>query len=100
MEPVPRTRHTMSVYDVIYIDGHGEEQIVAEHLDDREEAGGIARAEAARRGVGRMMLTGSTKPLSCVCVIPVDAGANGGVPARPPAVDGDGNGRVPRAGDA
>lgn len=81
MEPVPRTRHNGSMYDVVYIDGHGEEQLVAEHLDDRDEAGGIAREEAARRGVGRMMLTGSKKPLSCVCVIPVDVPPAGGATA-------------------
>ena len=57
------------MYDVVYIDAHGTETSVAEHLADCAAAKDIARAAAAERGVGRMMLTGSHKPANCVCVI-------------------------------
>jgi hypothetical protein len=57
------------MYDVIYIDQHGSETRVAEHLADCAAAKDIARAAAAERGVGRMMLTGSRRPANCVCVI-------------------------------
>ena len=60
------------MYDVIYIDAHGTETSVAEHLVDCTAAKEIARAAAAERGVGRMMLTGSHKPANCVCVITTD----------------------------
>ena len=59
------------MYDVIYIDAHGGETPVAQHLDDRKDAADLARQAAAERGVGRMVLPGSTKLPNCVCVVPV-----------------------------
>jgi hypothetical protein len=59
------------MYDVIYIDAHGCETPVAQHLDDRMDAAQLARQAAAERGVGRMMLPGSSKLPNCVCVVPV-----------------------------
>ena len=66
----PRTL-TMNMYDVIYIDGQGSETPLAQHLDDRKDAADVARQAAAERGVGRMVLPGSSKLPNCVCVIPV-----------------------------
>ena len=63
------------MYDVIYIDAHGCETPVAQHLDDRKDAAQLARQAAAERGVGRMMLPGSSKLPNCVCVVPVHAPA-------------------------
>jgi hypothetical protein len=62
------------MYDVIYIDSHGEETPVAQHFDDRADAAAVARTAAAERGAGRMVLPGSTRPSNCVCVVPVDDG--------------------------
>ena len=59
------------MYDVIFIDAHGDETPVAEHLADRAAAAALAKQEAAERGAGRMVLPGSSKPHNCVCVIPV-----------------------------
>jgi hypothetical protein len=59
------------MYDVIYIDAHGGETPVAQHLDDRKDAADLARQAAAERGVGRMVLPGSSKLPNCVCVVPV-----------------------------
>ena len=59
------------MYDVIFIDAHGGETCVAAHLSDRGAAAAVAKAEAAQRGVGRMVLPGSSKLPNCVCVIPV-----------------------------
>jgi hypothetical protein len=59
------------MYDVIYIDAHGCETAVAEHLHDRVDAASVAREAAAERGAGRMMLPGSVKLPNCVCVVPV-----------------------------
>jgi hypothetical protein len=64
-------RNTEVMYDVIYIDAHGSETPVAQHVDDRDEARDVARQAAAERGAGRMMLPGSTKLPNCVCVVPV-----------------------------
>ena len=61
----------MSMYDVVYIDAHGEETPVARHLDDRQDAAEVARQAAAERGAGRMVLPGSSHLRNCVCVIPV-----------------------------
>jgi hypothetical protein len=61
------------MYDVIFIDDHGDETPVAEHLADRAAAAALAKQEAAQRGAGRMVLPGSGKPHkphNCVCVIP------------------------------
>jgi hypothetical protein len=63
------------MYDVIFIDAHGAETPVARHVDDRKEATDVARQVAAERGVGRMVLPGSTKLPNCVCVVPVHAEA-------------------------
>jgi hypothetical protein len=63
------------MYDVIYIDSHGDETPVAQHMTDRKDAAEIAKQEAAQRGAGRMVLPGSTKPPNCVCVVPVGTDA-------------------------
>lgn len=60
----------MSQYDVIYIDSQGAETALAEHMDDRQEAAGLASAAAKERGAGRMVLPGSHKMPNCVCVVP------------------------------
>jgi|GEM_PF-3373185 len=59
------------MYDVIYIDAHGEETPLAQRLDDRKDAAALARQGAAERGAGRMVLPGSRKLPNCVCVVPV-----------------------------
>jgi hypothetical protein len=61
----------MSMYDVVYIDPHGEQIPVARQLDDRKDAAEVARQAAAERGAGRMVLPGSSHMRNCVCVIPV-----------------------------
>jgi hypothetical protein len=63
------------MYDVIYIDAHGSETPVAQHLNDRRDAADVARQAAADRGVGRMFLPGSSKLPNCVCVVTVPAPA-------------------------
>ncbi len=59
------------MYDVIYIDAAGGETPLAKQLDDRQDAAQVARRAATERGVGRMVLPGSSKPSNCVCVVPV-----------------------------
>ena len=59
------------MYDVVYIDAHGDETPVARQLDDRKDAAEVARQAAAERGAGRMVLPGSQRLPNCVCVIPV-----------------------------
>ena len=59
------------MYDVIYIDAHGDETPVAQQLDDRRTPRTSREQAAAERGVGRMMLPGSRRLPNCVCVIPV-----------------------------
>ena len=59
------------MYDVVYIDAHGGETPVGQRFDDRKDAADVARKAAAERGVGRMVLPGSSKLPNCVCVIPV-----------------------------
>ena len=72
MRNVRGARETeQSMYDVIYIDAHGGETPVAEHLLDRGDAAELAKRAAAERGVGRMVLPGSSKLPNCVCVVPV-----------------------------
>src|SRR3954471_11075279 len=61
----------MTMYDVVYIDAHGNETPVARQLDDRKDAAEVARQAAAERGAGRMVLPGSSRLPNCVCVIPV-----------------------------
>ena len=56
---------------LIYIDAHGSETPLVQHVDDRKEATDVARQAAAERGAGRMVLPGSTKLPNCVCVVPV-----------------------------
>ena len=80
MVNTPRTTSALAdrlsdMYDVIYIDAHGGETPVAQHLNDRKDAAQLARQAAAERGVGRMMLPGSSKLPNCVCVVPVPAPA-------------------------
>jgi hypothetical protein len=60
-----------AMYDVIYIDSHGDETPLAQHVTDRNDAAEVAKHEAAERGVGRMVLPGSAKLPNCVCVVPV-----------------------------
>ena len=48
-----------AMYDVIYIDSHGDETPLAQHMTDRKDAAEVAKHEAAERGVGRMVLPGS-----------------------------------------
>ena len=52
---------SMSMYDVVYIDAHGDETPVARQLDDRKDAADVARQAAAERGAGRMVLPGSSR---------------------------------------
>ena len=59
------------MYDVIYIDSHGDETPLAQHMTDRKDAAEVAKSEAATRGAGRMVLPGSMRPSNCVCVVPV-----------------------------
>jgi hypothetical protein len=66
---LPKTLGDM--YDVVYIDAHGDETPVAQQLDDRKDAADVARQAAAERGAGRMVLPGSSKLRNCVCVVPV-----------------------------
>ena len=57
------------MYDVIYIDAHGVETPLAQHLADRDGACEFARRAAAERGAGRAMLPGSTNLRDCVCIV-------------------------------
>jgi hypothetical protein len=75
MQYVRSPDDTEVMYDVIYIDVHGSETPVAQHVDDRKEATDVARQAAAERGAGRMVHPRSTKQPNCVCVVPVDAEA-------------------------
>jgi hypothetical protein len=59
-----------AMYDVIYIDSHGDETRIAQHMTDRKVAAEVAKHEAAERGVGRMVLPGSVKLPNCVFVVP------------------------------
>jgi len=59
------------MYDVIFIDSQGDETPLAQHVSDRDDAAAVAKHEAAERGVGRMVLPGSSKLPNCVCVVPV-----------------------------
>ena len=63
------------MYDVVYIDAHGDETPVAQQLDDRKDAAEVARQAAAERGAGRMVLPGSSQPA---------ATASASSPCRPP----------------
>lgn len=59
------------MYDVIFIDNEGGEIELAHDLADRGDAAAFAKREATERGVGRMVLPGSSKLPNCVCVVPV-----------------------------
>jgi hypothetical protein len=60
------------MYDVIYIDSHGDETPLAQQMTNRKDAAEVAKSEAASRGAGRMVLPGSPHKLpNCVCVVPV-----------------------------
>jgi hypothetical protein len=48
----------LAVYDVLYMDRSHGEKILARGLG-RDDACDVAKAEARRRGVGRMFLAGS-----------------------------------------
>src|SRR5262249_54619205 len=89
------------MYDVVYIDAHGAETPVARQLDDRQDAAEVARKAAAERGVGRMVLPGSSKLPNCVCVIPVPPARGAwrafgpGLRRRSPPVRGESLGSPP-----
>jgi hypothetical protein len=67
----PPAKIKKPMYDVIYIDSDGDETPLAQHLANRSDATNVAKHEAAERGVGRMVLPGSSKLPNCVCVVPV-----------------------------
>ena len=58
-------RNTEVMYDVIYIDAHGSETSLAQHVDDKQEATDVARQAAAERGAGRMVRRGADSPACC-----------------------------------
>jgi hypothetical protein len=58
------------MYDVIYIDLHGSQTLLAHDLSDRAVAADLACRAAAERGAGRLVLPGSTNLRDCVCVVP------------------------------
>jgi hypothetical protein len=62
----------LAVYDVLYMDCGKGEKIVASGLA-RQDACDVARAEAQRRGVGRMFLAGSELGRSDELVVIVDS---------------------------
>ena len=61
------------MYDVLYMDRSQGEKIVASGLA-RQDACDVARAEAQRRGVGRMFLAGSEllRPDDLVVIVDSD----------------------------
>jgi hypothetical protein len=62
----------LAVYDVLYMDRSHGEKILAKGLG-REDACDVAKAEAQRRGVGRMFLAGSELGRSDELVVIVDS---------------------------
>jgi hypothetical protein len=60
------------VYDVLYMNSSNGEKIVARGLA-RQDACDVARAEARRRGVGRMFLAGSELGRADELVVIVDS---------------------------
>jgi hypothetical protein len=62
----------IAVYDVLYMDRSKGEKIVASGLA-RQDACDVAKAEAQRRGVGRMFLAGSELGGSDELVVIVDS---------------------------
>jgi hypothetical protein len=67
----------LAVYDVLYMDRSKGEKIVASGLA-REDACDVARAEARRRGVGRMFLAGSELGRPDELVVIVDSNRRAG----------------------
>jgi hypothetical protein len=65
------------VYDVLYRDRARGEKIVASGLA-RRDACELARAEARRRGVGRMFLAGSEPSTSADLVLIVETSRQAG----------------------
>ena len=61
-----------AVYDVLYLDRSKGRKIVASGLA-RQDACDVAKAEAQRRGVGRMFLAGSELGRSDELVLIVDS---------------------------
>jgi hypothetical protein len=61
-----------AVYDVLYLDRSKGQKIVASGLA-RQDACDVAKAEAQRRGVGRMFLAGSELGRSDELVLIVDS---------------------------
>lgn len=63
----------LAVYDVLYMDRSHREKVVARGLA-REDACDVAKAEAQRRGVGRMFLAGSElgRPDDLVLIVDSD----------------------------
>ena len=62
----------LAVYDVLYMDRSRGEKIVARGLA-RQDACDLAKAEARRRGVGRMFLAGSEgRPGDLVLIVDSD----------------------------
>jgi hypothetical protein len=66
------THRRKGMYDVLYMDRTRGEKIVASGLA-RQDACELARAEAQRRGVGRMFLAGSELGRSADLVLIVDS---------------------------
>jgi hypothetical protein len=62
----------LAVYDVLYMSNGNGEQIVASGLA-RQDACNVAKAEARRRGVGRMFLAGSELGSADELVVIVDS---------------------------
>jgi hypothetical protein len=62
----------LAVYDVLYMDRSNGEKIVASGLG-RDDACDVAKAEARRRGVGRMFLAGSELGRTGDLVVIVDS---------------------------
>ncbi len=63
----------LAVYDVLYMDRSKGQRIVARGLE-RDDACDVAKAEARRRGVGRMFLAGSElgRPDDLVVIVDSD----------------------------
>jgi hypothetical protein len=67
----------LAMYDVLYMDRSKGEKIVASGLA-RQDACDVARAEAQRRGVGRMFLAGSELGRPDDLVVIVDSNRRAG----------------------
>jgi hypothetical protein len=67
----------LAMYDVLYMDRSKGERIVASGLA-RQDACDVARAEAQRRGVGRMFLAGSELGRPDDLVVIVDSNRRAG----------------------